>query len=312
MVLFDIFLYLISFVAVWIGAGLIVVSVEDLSHKLNISSFATSFFVLGILTSIPEAMVGVNALVDNDPAIFVGNLIGASLVLFVLVIPILAILGNGIILSHQLNSKKLLLSLLVIIAPVFLIIDNKVSYWEGVFLILLYFILFYSIEKKKGLLEKIRDRIVDGKTHILVDSIKILIGVLIVFVASRIIVDKTIVFSEIIDMSPYLISLLVLSVGTNLPELSLAIRAVSLGKKEIALGDYVGSAAADTLMFGILTIFHKGPILLSDHFVRTLAFMFIGLASFYLFSRSKNDISRKEGLILLLIYILFIFVETIN
>lgn len=307
--LLDLLIFFSSFLAIWFGAGLVVFSIEDLSHKLSISAFATSFFVLGILTSIPEASVGINSIINKDPEIFVGNLIGASLVLFVFVIPLLAIFGKGIKLAHQLDPKKLLLSLFVVAAPVFLIIDGRVTLFDGLFLIILYSILFYMIEKKKGLLESIKDRIIDGKTHILADTARIIGGTLIVFFASSLIVDKTILFSKIFAVSPFLISLLILSVGTNLPELSLAIRAVTLGKKEVALGDYLGSAAANTLFLGLLTLANRREIVVANHFGKTFIFMLLGLGLFFYFSRSKNDISQKEGVVLLLAYLIFIFFE---
>ncbi|MCL4338506.1 hypothetical protein M1271_02360 [Patescibacteria group bacterium] len=305
----DIAVYIISFIVIWFGAGLIVDGVGNLSHKLNISSFATSFFVLGILTSIPEASVGINSIINHTPDIFVGDLIGASLVLFILAIPILAIFGNGIKLSHQMTPHKLILSLFVVAAPVFLILDKTISSTEGLFLIFLYLALFYSVEKKKGILENIKDRILDGKTHFLEDVMKLTGGALLVFVSSKILVDKTIYFSGVLGIAPFLISLLVLSIGTNLPELSLAIRSVILGKKEVALGDYVGSAAANTLIFGVLTLINGGEVVVSNHYLQTLIFMVLGLGFFYYFSRSKNDISRKEGIVLLSLYFLFIFME---
>lgn len=307
--LLDLLAYFLSFLAIWFGAGLIVSSIEDLAHKLNVSAFATSFFVLGILTSIPEGSVGINSILDHDPEIFVGNLIGASLVLFVFVIPILAIFGKGIKLAHQLDAKKLLFSLFVAAAPIFLIVDGKTYASEGLFLVILYFILFYMIEKKKGLLESIRDRIGDGKTHVVADTAKIIAGALIVFFSSSLIVDKTVIFSQIFSISPFLISLLVLSVGTNLPELSLAIRAVTMGKKEVALGDYLGSAAANTLFFGLLTIANRQVVVVANHFGKTLIFILLGLGLFFYFSRSKNDISQKEGILLLLVYFGFVFFE---
>ncbi len=307
--LVDICVYIISFIVIWFGAGLIVDGVGNLSHKLNISSFATSFFVLGILTSIPEASVGINSIINHTPDIFVGDLIGASLVLFILAIPILAIFGNGIKLSHQMTPHKLILSLFVAAAPVFLILDKTISSTEGLFLIFLYLALFYSVEKKKGILENIKDRILDGKTHFLEDIMKLIGGALLVFVSSKILVDKTIYFSGVLGIAPFLISLLVLSIGTNLPELSLAVRSVVLGKKEVALGDYVGSAAANTLIFGVLTLINGGEVIVSNHYLQTLIFMVLGLGFFYYFSRSKNDISRKEGIVLLSLYFLFIFME---
>lgn len=308
----DFSLYILSFIAIWFGAGLIVSSVEDLSKKLNISSFAVSFFVLGILTSIPEASVGINSIIDGNPEIFVGNLIGASLVLFLLVIPILAVAGNGIRLAHQLDSKSLLVSLAVVASPVYFILDKKVTPFEGSFLIFLYIILFYLIEKRKGLLEKIQEVTSIRKTHILEDITKIIAGSAIVFYASSMIVDKTIYFSGVFNISSYLISLLVLSIGTNMPELSLAVRAITLGKKDIALGDYVGSAAANTLFFGLLSILNRSEVNVSNHYIETFVFMILGLGLFYYFTRSKNDISRREGVILLFVYFMFVLIEIIG
>ena len=308
----DFSLYILSFIAIWFGAGLIVSSVEDLSKKLNISSFAVSFFVLGILTSIPEASVGINSIIDGNPEIFVGNLIGASLVLFLLVIPLLAFFGNGIRLAHQLDGKSLLVSLAVVASPVYFILDKKVTPFEGSFLIFLYIILFYLIEKKKGLLEKIREVTSVRKTHILEDIMKIIAGSAIVFYASSMIVDKTIYFSGVFNISSYLISLLVLSIGTNMPELSLAVRAITLGKKDIALGDYVGSAAANTLFFGLLAILNRSEVNVSNHYIETFVFTILGLGLFYYFTRSKNDISRREGVILLIVYFMFVLIEIIG
>lgn len=307
----DAALYVLSFVAIWFGAGLIVSSVEELSKKLNISSFAVSFFVLGILTSIPEASVGINSIIDRNPEIFVGNMIGASLVLFLLVIPILAVAGNGVRLSHQLNKKSLLVSLVVVASPVFFILDKKVTPYEGIFLIFLYVILFYLIEKGKGLLGRIKDGSV-RKTHIAEDLTKIVSGSLIVFYSSNMIVDKTIYFSGVFNISAYLISLLILSVGTNLPEISLAVRAISSGNKDIALGDYVGSAAANTLFFGLLSILNRAEVVVSNHFLETFVFTLLGLGLFFYFTRSKNDISRKEGVVLLFVYLMFILIETLG
>ncbi len=308
----DFSLYILSFIAIWFGAGLIVSSVEDLSKKLNISSFAVSFFVLGILTSIPEASVGINSIIDGNPEIFVGNLIGASLVLFLLVIPLLAVFGNGIRLAHQLDGKSLLVSLAVVASPVYFILDKKVTPFEGIFLIFLYIILFYLIEKRKGLLEKIQEVTSIRKTHILEDITKIITGSAIVFYASSMIVDKTIYFSGVFNISSYLISLLVLSIGTNMPELSLAVRAITLGKKDIALGDYVGSAAANTLFFGLLSILNRSEVNVSNHYIETFVFTILGLGLFYYFTRSKNDISRREGVILLFVYFMFVLIEIIG
>lgn len=305
----DFLLYAGFFLFIWMGAGLIVSSVDDLSEKLRISAFAASFFVLGILTSLPEVSVGISSLIDRNPSIFVGNLIGASFVLLIFVIPLLAILGNGISFSHQLSREQLLFSLLVVIAPSALLLDGMLTLFDASVLFILYVILFYIIEKKRGLLERTKDLVHTRRTHIFVDTSKLVAGAIVVFLSSKFIVDFTIQFGSVLSVSPYLISLLLLSVGTNLPEISLALRSVAARKKEVALGDYIGSAAANTLIFSILLFIHREPVVIVNHPLSTFIFFVIGTGLFYLFARSKNTLSRKEGLILFGVYILFLVIE---
>ncbi|KKP36938.1 MAG: Na+/Ca+ antiporter, CaCA family [Candidatus Roizmanbacteria bacterium GW2011_GWA2_32_13] len=312
MVFVHIFFYISSFFLLWYCSGIIVNSVGRLASKLKLSSFAVSFFVLGILTSIPEFSVGINSIIDKTPDIFVGNLLGASLVLFILVIPLLAVFGGGVKLIHQLNENNLIFSLLVVAAPIFLIADNVLTRTEGVFLILIYVILFYFIEKKNGLMAIGQEKkISSNKKHFIEDSIEIILAAVIIFLASKFIVNETIYFASFLHVSEFIIGLLVLSIGTNLPELSLAIKSIFLGKKEVALGDYLGSAAANTLLFGLFTLLNGKRINVSVYSFRILILTLLGLGVFYLFSRSKNDISKREGKILLLIYLLFIISQVL-
>ncbi|OGK10210.1 hypothetical protein A2767_02045 [Candidatus Roizmanbacteria bacterium RIFCSPHIGHO2_01_FULL_35_10] len=305
----QIILYIFSFGIIWFAAGIIVNSVDRIAHKLNLSSFSVSFFVLGILTSIPEISVGINSLIDNKPEIFAGNLIGGILVIFLLVIPLLAVFGNGLKLNHQMSKDNLLFALFVILAPSIFILDGRISIIEGLASIFLYIVLIFIIEKKKGLLERIKDEIINNTDQVDTDLVKLVVGVVTVFIVSKFIVDSTIFFSNFYNISPYLISLVILSVGTNLPELSLVFRSVLLKKNEVALGDFLGSAVANTVIFGVLTVIRGSDFLIKNHFLQTFIFVAGGLGLFYIFSRSKQDISRNEGLILLLAYVGFLIVE---
>ena len=304
--------YVCSLLSIWFGAGLIIRGVDAFSSQMKISSFAVSFFILGILTSIPELSLGLNAIALHDPEIFVGNLLGGIVVIFLLIIPVLAVIGNGIILSKQLDKRNLLLSLLTIVSPVIFMADKKISNMDGVFMVLLYILLIFFIQKKKGIIEAIGQHTHIQKINYVDSGVKILIGVVIVYLTSKFLVDRTIYFSHLFHISPFIISLIALSLGTNIPELSLAIRSIVLGKKDIALGDYIGSAAANTLLFGLLSIINPTVIYINGNFYVTFFFIALGIMLFYLFSRTKNDISRKEGLVLSGIYIFFLITELLK
>jgi len=302
-------LYVLAFFFIWFGAGLIVSSASKFSSKLRLSPFAFSFIFLGILTSTPEFSVGLQAVASNRPEIFVGNLLGGIVVLFLVIIPLLAVFGNGISLKNELDNKTLLITLGIILTPSLFILDKKVTTLEGAMLVFLYLVLLFFVERKNGIFDRSNEQLFNIKAYSYKDILKMLLGIGIVFVSSSLIVDKTTYFAGIFNISAFYISLFVIALGTNLPELSLAVRSVISRKREIAMGDYMGSAAANTLLFGIFTLLHGGEVLTVSNFAVTFLFITAALSLFYLFFHTKNYISRGNGLALLGIYVIFVIVE---
>lgn len=305
-------IYIASFFLIWFGSGLIVSSTSKFSRRLRLSSFVFSFVFLGLLTSSPEFALGLQAVADNDPEIFIGNLIGGVVVLFLFVIPLLAVFGNGINLKNELENKTLVLTLLVILMPIITIIDKKVSSLEGLFLIVLYAILIFFVERKHGLFDKKNNGLFDIKSYSYKDILKIFIGIGLIFISSNIILNQTLFFADFFNIPAFYISLVILGLGTNLPELALAMRSAVAGKKDIAMGDYLGSAAANTFLFGLFTILVGGAVLTVNNFIVTFLFVASSLILFYFFYYTKKFISRINGFLMLGIYVLFVVVEFIG
>jgi cation:H+ antiporter len=301
--------YLFSFIAIWLGAGLIVSSVDRISTKLRLSTFAVSFLVLGVLTSTPEFAVGITSINEKSPEIFVGNLVGGIPVIFLLIIPLLAVLGRGIKLHHQLSDKNMILVLLLICAPFLLLLDNKITNAEGLFIVIFYFISIFMVQRDHGLFDKKNTEIMNLRDYSFVDILKILFGFAIVLVSSHFIVNNTVYFADLLKLPIFVVSLIFLSIGTNLPELSIAVRSIVSGKKDIAFGDYLGSAAANTFLLGALSIINPGEVAIRDHFYIAFFFIITGVLLFYFFSKSQNLFSRKEGFILLTVYFLYLTIE---
>lgn len=309
MIFFQFFFYFASFLILWYCSGVIIAVVERFAQKLKLSAFTVSFFVLGIMTSVPEFSVGINSIINKTPDVFVGNLIGASLTLFIFVIPLLAVFGGSVKMVHQMTEHDMIFALLVVAAPIFLIADNVLTRTESVFLILIYAILVYFIEKKKALLVAVKEVKHLGEKSMITNWMELILAIVIIFMTSKFIVDQTVYFAEFFKLSPFIISIIFLSIGTNLPEISLAVRSIIDKKKDIALGDYLGSAAANTLLFGVLTFLNGARINVANYSLRTLLLTLFGLAVFFIFSQTKQEISRKEGRILLLIYLLFVVTQ---
>lgn len=316
MSILDTLFFINAFIALWLSASLIITSIDKIAKKLKLSSFAISFFILGILTSIPEIAISITALVEKDPDIYVGTFLGGTIVIFLFIIPILAILGKGIRINYDLSNRKIILSLVVIALPALFIVDHRLTRLEGVLLIISYIILFFFIQKKHGIIDKILEpepeEVLVSRTYSLMDMAKVALGIITVFIASYYIVRQTEIFSASFGIPTFYTSLFILAIGANLPELSIAASAIIKGKKDVAFGDYLGSAAANTLLFGVFTVLNDGEIFTINSFFITFSFIVLGLCAFYYFSRSRRDISAVEGVILLGIYILFIYHEFIG
>jgi cation:H+ antiporter len=309
MLLIHLLLYLLSFAAIWLGAGLIISAASKFSQKLRLLPFTFSFVFLGIFSSTPEFTVGLQAVASHNPEIFVGNLLGGIIVLFLVIIPLLAIFGNGISLKHELDHTLLLATMGVIVAPSIFILDKRVTNLEGIILVVLYLTLLYFVQRKHGIFDPNNTQLLNVKAYSFKDIMKIFLGLGIVSVSSSVIVDKTIYFAQVLNTPAFYISLIVVALGTDLPELTLAIRSVLSGKKELAMGDYIGAAAVSTFLFGIFTLFHNGEVLTISNFFVTYIFIVMALALFYVFFRSKQYISRNNGFVMLGLYVLFVIFE---
>ncbi|MCE7897850.1 hypothetical protein DCC61_01510 [Candidatus Microgenomates bacterium] len=302
-------IFIVSALALWWGTGLVVASISSIARSLNISAFTLSFFVLGILTSLPETTIGLTSLYRGEAAFTVGNLIGGTLVVFLLVIPLLGLFGGTVNLPKVMHRKQLILSLITILAPALLIADRSLHLWEGVLLVLLYGLLFVVLSSKESLYEKIVNRLRNLTHKSEHRTLKVIAGIIIILVASQFMVNTAEYFAIAFNWSPFVVGLIIVALGTNIPELSLVLRASLSGKSEVALADYIGSAATNTLLIGLFTIFNGKSIVLPNHALVRIVILAASLLLFYIFIRSQKKLTKVEALVLLLIYVIFVVIE---
>jgi cation:H+ antiporter len=296
----------------WIGAGLALKPITNLAKALHLTTFNLSFIVLGIATSMGEFGVGVNALVARDPEIFVGNLLGANLILFLLVIPCLAIFGNRLQIDRELRGSNLPLVLGNVALPALLSFDGKITPQDGGVAVVSYLLVAFFVTTRKGILAKIQSLVAPKSAFIWQSILMSLLGVLVIFIGSNLVVRQTEYFSTALSISPFLLSLLVIGLGTNLPEIAVGVRALFSGASTVAFADYVGSAAFNTFLFGLFSLLFGTTITLHNAYWLPLTTTFLGLILVFLFAKSRHTISRREATVLLLIYIGFLTAEVLK
>ncbi len=104
-----------------------------------------------------------------------------------------------------------------------------------------------------------------------------------------------------------IIGMTIVSFATSAPELIVSLNATMMGYSDFALGNVLGSNIANLgLVLGIVVIIY--PITIKRRFYYTdFPLLIFSTAVFYLFIASNSEISRTEGIIMLVLILLILF-----
>ncbi len=304
-ILLDSLKLLLLFIALGWSANFAVKNIKYLGAVLKIRLFAFGI-LLGLITSLPELSLGINATIDHAAALSVGNLLGGIIVMLGL------ILGASLLLNRKIATDGHLASLiptvLVIFSPILFGIDGKYGLFDGIVMIGLYLGLIFYLYHLNHFTNHKHIEIYDsnrvGKSIVLA-----IVGIIGVIVASHWIVEITLDLLTHIQVNQLVIGLVVLSIGTNLPEISIAITSWRKKTSELSLSHLLSSSFTNVLVLGVLALLR--PIIFDANSTFWIVAIFLGviLTLFTYFYHSRQKMDRREGVVLLIGYILFIAVN---
>lgn len=283
------------------------------AKKLRISEFIVGFVLLGLLTTLPEISVAANAIRSHVPELSVGNLVGASFVLITLVIGLNVIIRNGLPFRGRYNSSEVQLTLFIIALPAIIMLDSNLTRVEGILLILAYVFLALHLRelfhrksvRTRSFLQEITDNL---NKKLAFSALHILVGVIGLFLSSTIIVESALKIAEGLQVDASVIGMLVLSIGTNLPELTILLRAKTATAEKFAIGNFLGSAVINTAVIGIIALISPYELPNFAQELPLLLFLIGSAVIFALLERSTSQLTRWQGLVLVFLAIaMFLF-----
>lgn len=306
------FVLVISLLALAKSAEVVVRNLVRIGHILSWSTFVVAFLILGIVTSTPEFLVGINSAFDRTPELSLGNLIGATIVLLTLISSTVAIVSGRLTLNPWLSFKQLLIMDAVILLPIFLLYDAALTKIDGLLMMLAY--IFYALWMFSQ-----RERFTHQISHNNAQEIKLakagivfVLAFLGVVISSRFAVTSAVTIADFLNVPIFLIGILVFSLGTNLPELILTITALSKNQKTVIVGDLLGSATTNTLVLSLVALIQPFKISDLEVFSVSVFFLVLSVVVFTLLIRTKNEISKDEGFVLLGIYLVFLVTQVLS
>ena len=128
----------------------------------------------------------------------------------------------------------------------------------------------------------------------------LVIGLAVMVYAAEKSVDHSIILASALGISPLVIGLLLVSIGTDLPEIVNSIVASGLGHLDIDVGDSIGSVLTQlTLIFGLLSFVAKKPFKLNKKIMFVMGSCLL-LSLFLVYSTVENGfISRINALFMI-------------
>ena len=292
------------------GAEFLIKGGVSIALKLKISALVIGLTLVAFGTSFPELVVSVNAVLTGSGDISIGNVVGSN------VCNIALILGLSALIS-PLPVHKQLLKLdvwLMLGASVLLAVCHYfyhgVNRWQGgIFFAGLLIYTGWSIlagrkaELNKSEAEKAADNDELGKELPLFWSIIMVIGGLAALMTGGKLFVNAAVFAAVkMGISEAVIGLTIVAIGTSLPELATSVVAAIKGEQDIAIGNVVGSNIFNVLcILGIAPLI--SPISAPDISMIDMAVM-VGVSVLLVpIMLTGMKISRKEGALLLLVYV---------
>ncbi len=310
MVLAIIGLFLGACVLLVLSGWLLVKSLTKISAFLRINEFIAAFILMAFCTSLPELFVGISAALAGKPTISLGNVIGSNIIDLTLIAGIVILLARGIKIERKIIPREVFGMVFLTALPMVLMYFGKeLSRLDGLILLGAFGIYMYEMitSKHAQYREEFRDHIPHWKA-LLIFAGFIVCGITLYF-SSKIVVHYGAELATMLGLPPIIIGLFFVAIGTSLPDLTFSARAVMAKHAPLAIGDLVGAVVVNSTIILAVTALIT-PITNSFFlFVTSAAFMIAITFLFATFVESGDRLTWKEGVSLILFYIVFVIVE---
>lgn len=242
------FLFALGLIGLFLGGEFLVRGASGIARRFHLSPLVIGLTIVGFGTSAPELLVSVQAALEGQPAIAIGNVLGSNIANILLILGVSATIGALMIPVKQI-WRDLAFMLGATAAVWAMLLDGTVTRVEGVMLVagLLTFLatafFFGKAEPEDGLPPP------PAMGRAVVETIG---GLIVLVIGARLLVDSATTIARDFGISEAVIGLTIVAVGTSLPELATSVIAAMRKQTEIAVGNVVGSNVFN--IFGILGI----------------------------------------------------------
>jgi len=335
MIFLTVLFIALGFIGLYFSAKLLIKSLEDIANHFGVSHILVGLTILSIGTSLPEIAVsfiggldklaGINSNIDG---IIIGNKVGSFLIQITVIIGLLA-LSKPLTISKWELKREGIMMFISLIVFVLLALDGVLSQIDALIMIIIYscymiFIIWSErkishhrlevINSEKYRLDTESFEVVETplkNSTIKKDILLFMIGLILLLISAEITILNAHSLAKELNVPENVIGILILGLGTSIPELIADLTAIRRRSYGIAIGDILGSNICDILLAtgsgAILTNFNVAPVLLI--FDVPMLFIAISLVCYLLWT--EKTLKRWEGILLICFYANYVVLKLV-
>ncbi len=296
-------IFAVSLVVLASASHFTIRSIEKLIEFTGLSEASAGFVILAVMTSTPEIIVALFSVLQGNPGISIGDILGSNVFNVGAVLGILGMLGFLKTCCTDLLVELTDILFITSLIPLLLVIFEVASPIVGIILLGSFLVSTYFLAKKgTPIVETARSADREASKKAVLTMLLLSFAGLII--AARLVVSSGLSIALILGAPPILIGAKVVAIGTSLPELTVDFAAVRRGRVQLAIGGIIGSNLTNlTLVLGLVLLTSPFGVDMTI-FTEILPFLLITTIVFWRFL-TRGGVSQVGGIILIMAYILF-------
>lgn len=290
----------------WLARG-----AASLAISMRVSPVVVGLTIVAIATSMPEMITALFAASRGNDGLAVGNIVGSNIANAGLILGI-SVLIRPLVIERRLIRLEMpfllagtILFVLVSMGGVYA--SGVIGRTEGSLLLLcavlyLFFIVFRTKKMPPDVVHKMEEELPQDPGSVAADWGWILAGAILLALGAEALVGASAETALRFGVSEFLIGMTIVAIGTSLPELAASVAAAVHGNNGIVAGNLLGSNIFNLLLIGggVAVIF---PLQVdASLFIIEFPALLLMSLLMWLFFRTGAIVTRREGVVLLLVY----------
>ena len=295
-------------ILLYLGGDFLVKGSVSLANHFKVSPFFIGIVIISLGTSFPELIVSVDAALKGHPDISLGNIVGSNIANIALALGITALVLPIVVRKQKIWIDWLFLFVISGYLIIFSQIYNKIGQLTGVgLLVILGIYYFYQIWDTRQHKKEINPP--KAKYTIWLSVIIVVAAFFVLALGAEGVIDGGSNIAKSMGISERIISLTVIAFGTSLPEIATSFVAALKKQLDISIANVLGSnifnAAGVLGITAVIKPIHVNNRILNFDYWWMMGFLLLLLLIIFVFRKRK--ISRIEGGLMIIIYVIYIY-----